>query len=77
MPQIIFELPLKGINKGLPSDRPMPAYSEYMNNVRAIDILERKIRISQRPSLDKWGDGDLIGGANQPVVAMCTVSSVA
>ena len=30
----------------------------------------------QRPPLDKWGAGVRIGAAQNPVVAMCTVSSV-
>ena len=46
-----------------------------MNNVRAKGVGGR-ILIYQRPGLDKWGDGNQVGDAEQPVVAMCTVSSV-
>jgi hypothetical protein len=62
--------------KGLNPNLTLPAYSEYMNNVRPIDVLEKRIRIGQRPGLDKWGAGTLIGAAEQPVVALCTVSTV-
>jgi len=75
MPTIEFELPLRGVVQGLPSDKPTPKSSEYMNNVRVIDILERKVRIGQRPALDKWST-DQVGAAEQPVVAMCIVSTV-
>jgi len=72
---IEFELPLRGINKGMPSDTPGKNYSEYMNNVRVIDVLEKKVRIGQRPGLDKWSDNQ-IGDAEKPIVAICSVSSV-
>ena len=49
--------------------------SEYMNNVRSIDV-EKRIRICQRPAVVKWGAGTQIGGADQPVVCICSVSSV-
>lgn len=72
-----FDLPIRGISKGFPSDKPDKLGSEYMNNVRAIDTLEHKIRMGQRPALDKWGAGTKIGDAENPVVAMCSVSSIA
>lgn len=68
--------PIKGILKGLASNETPNEYSEYMSNVRPIDVLENKFRIGQRPGLDKWGNGDQIGAAENPVVAMCTVSTV-
>lgn len=74
MPQ--FTPPIKGILKGVSSDVISPNHSEYMNNVRPIDTLESKIRIGQRPGLGKWGAGTQIGSAEQPVVAMCSVSTV-
>lgn len=72
-----FGLPIKGISKGFPSDKPDKLASEYMNNIRVIDTLEHKIRIGQRPAFDKWGAGTKIGDAENPVVAMCTISSIA
>ena len=75
MPFIELDLPIQGILKAFPSDKPAKSMSEYMNNVR-LGVLEGKIRICQRPALDKWGAGTQIGAAENPVVAMCTVSAV-
>lgn len=69
-------LPYKGINRGTPVANQSPEYSSQMQNVRPKDVLEGKLRLGQRPGLKKWGEGTLIGGVNQPVVAMCAVSSV-
>lgn len=68
--------PIKGISKGLPVDKEHPTTSGYMNNVRPIDTLERRLRLGQRPGLDKWGNGDQIGAAEQPVVAMTIVAAI-
>ena len=68
--------PIKGISKGLPVDKEMPTTSGYMNNVRPIDTLERRLRLGQRPGLDKWGAGTQIGAAEQPVVAMVIVAAI-
>jgi len=54
----------------------MALSSEYMNNVRPVDVSEKRIRIGQRPGLDKWGVGTQVGAAEQPVCNMCTVASV-
>lgn len=75
MANIEFTPPVRGINKGLPADKSVPGSSEYMNNVRPVDVSEKRIRIGQRPGLDKWST-DQVGGALQPVVAMCTVSTI-
>ena len=77
MPHINFQLPIKGTFKGGSVEQGPALTSGYMNNVRARDVLENRVRIGQRPGLDRWGDGDQVGAAEQPVVAMCTVSSVA
>jgi hypothetical protein len=69
--------PIKGISKGLPVDKEQPTTSGYMNNVRPVDVLERQLRLSQRPGLDKWGAGTQIGAAEQPVVAFVVVAAVA
>jgi hypothetical protein len=68
--------PLKGLHRGTLHGHAPELTSEYMNNVRPVDTLENRIRIGQRPGLDKWGNGDLVGAAEQPVVAMCVVSSI-
>jgi len=68
--------PVKGIFRGsLPGHAP-ELTTEVMNNVRPIDSLDKRIRVGQRPGLDKWGNGTQVGAAEQPVVAMCVVSSV-
>lgn len=72
-----IQLPIKGKSLGVPVELSPPATSGYVNNIRPRDVLENRIRIGQRPGLDKWGDGDQIGGSEQPVVCICTVSSVA
>lgn len=72
----IFLPPIRGILKGLDSGDAAPNFSEYMNNMRPVSTLNDKIIICQRPALDKWGNEDQIGAAEQPVVAMCVVSAV-
>ena len=68
--------PIKGVSKGLPVDKEQPTTSGYMNNVRPVDVLEKQLRLGQRPGLSKWSDTQ-IGAAEQPVVAMCIVAAVA
>jgi hypothetical protein len=68
--------PVKGIFQGTEFDHAPQLTSSYMTNVRPRDILEGRIRIGQRPGLDKWGDGDRIGAAFQPVVEILSVASV-
>ena len=75
MSMLNFILPIKGFSEGFTVDKAAPATSGYMNNVRAI-VLDKKIRIVQRPAVIKWGAGTQIGGAEQPVVAMTVLSSV-
>lgn len=75
MANIEFTPPLKGINKGLPADKPMPLSSEDMDNVR-IGGFSGRIVVVQRPGLGKWGAGIQIGDAENPVVSMVTVASV-
>jgi len=67
--------PIKGVSKGLPIDKEIPTTSGYMNNVRPVDVLEKQLRLGQRPGLDKWSTVQ-IGVAEQPVVAMCAVAAV-
>lgn len=51
--------------------------SPLLNNVRPYDVQDGRARGGQRPGLDKWGAGVQVGAAEQPVVAICTVSAVA
>ncbi len=68
--------PRFGINKGVGTSEQPFATSSEINNVRLYDVLDKRARGGQRPGLVEWGDKDLVGGDNQPVVALCIVSSV-
>lgn len=70
-----FTPPIQGTSKGLPADSPAPNTSEYMDNVRAIG-LEKRVIIAQRPGLAMWST-DQVGDSENPVVAICSVASVA
>ena len=69
--------PIKGLHKGFVTEKQPPLTSFSMSNVRPYDPLSNRLRGGQRPGLVKWGNGDQIGAAENPVVAACTVSSVA
>ena len=66
-------LPYQGINKGMGVVDTPSTYSASMNNVRPRDVLEGRLRLGQRPGLAKWST-DQIGGAEQPVVAIISIS---
>ncbi len=68
--------PIRGLFKGSLTGHAPELTSEYMNNVRPVDTQEKRVRIGQRPGLDKWGNGTQVGAAEQPVVAITFVSSV-
>lgn len=68
--------PIKGLHKGFVTEKQPPLTSFKMLNVRPYDPLSNRLRGGQRPPLVKWGAGTLVGGAEQPIVAICTVSSV-
>lgn len=71
---IELEPPVKGVYKGAGVAYGPKLTSPDMNNVRPRDTQEKRLRVGQRPGLSKWGNGTLIGGSNQPVVAICSVS---
>jgi len=66
--------PLKGLNVGAPASKQPPGTSRDLNNVRP--FWDGKAVGGQRPGMDKWGNGDQIGAAEQPVVDMCSVTTV-
>jgi len=71
-----IKFPSDGINKGQAAvDQPMNT-SPDMNNARPYDTLDNRNRGGQRPGLDKWGDGDRIGAANNPIIAICSITVV-
>lgn len=70
--EILF--PFKGLYKGvLSSKQPIDAARD-MKNVRPYK--DGRLRGGQRPGLVKWGAGTLVGAEEQPVVAMCVVTTV-
>ena len=71
-----LQFPLLGLNLGRATGDQPYATSFSMNNVRLYDTQDKRARGGQRPGLVAWGNEDLIGGSNQPVVAMCVVSSI-
>jgi hypothetical protein len=76
MPRAELKFPVKGINKNWANSEQPPVTSPDMNNVRPYGTAEGRLRGGQRPGLDKWGDGDRIGGANEPVILLCQVTSM-
>lgn len=68
--------PIRGKYVGGPVSQQPALTTPACNNVRPIANEQGRMRGGQRPGLKKWGTGTLIGSANQPVVAMCSVSSV-
>ena len=71
-----IQFPYLGLNKGRATSQQPFLTTSVMNNVRVYDVIDRRARGGQRPGLTPWGNGDLIGGSNQPVVALCVVSSI-
>lgn len=71
-----IQFPLLGINKGMATAKQPYATVSEMNNMRLYDVLNGRARGGQRPGLTAWGNEDLIGDSNQPVVAMAVISSI-
>lgn len=72
---IEFQLPYQGINEGLPVSNEPGSTSGYMLNVRPRDVLERRLRIGQRPGLKK-AYSQQIGGAASQIVWLGSVTSI-
>jgi hypothetical protein len=70
-----LNFPIKGKHVGFPASKQPADTSRDLNNVRPYH--DGRVVGGQRPALDKWGNGTQIGAAEQPVVAICSVSSVA
>ncbi len=71
-----LKFPVGGINKSrLPDEQP-EATSPDMNNVRAFDTLDDRIRGGQRPAMVKRYTERVTNAAlgTGPIVAMCEVS---
>ena len=74
MASIIF--PIKGKHVGFGTEVQPEFTTRRMNNMRPYSTQNNTLVGGQRPGLDKWGQGVQIGTAEQPVVAMCAVSTV-
>ncbi len=77
MANLNLSFPFEGVDKGKAASNQSPTTSPDMDNMRVYDTLDNRARGGQRPGLDKWGNGDQIGAAEQPVVCIISVSSIA
>ena len=71
---MILNFPIRGLHMGSQSSKMLNQTSRDMNNVRP--LFDGRFVGGQRPGLDKWGAGTQVGAAENPVVAMCSVSSI-
>lgn len=69
-----LSFPKRGKHNGFRSGEQPHNTSRDLNNVRL--YWQNRACGGQRDGLDKWGAGTRVGAAEQPVVAMCSVSSV-
>ena len=68
-------LPMQGISEGLPVVNEAITTSGYMLNCRPRDVLERRIRLGQRPGMKK-AYSQQIGGTSSPIVWLGSVTVV-
>ena len=71
----VFPLPIRGVSDGMFEGSPLPSTSGHINNIRVKDVLEGKLRISQREGLDK-AFSQQVGGAARPIVLLATITTV-
>lgn len=71
---MMLRFPFKGLHRGGPHGAQPDGTSPNLQNVRP--YYGGRIRGGQRDGKLKWGNGDQIGGSEQPVVAICSVSAV-
>lgn len=70
---IEFPLPIKGISAGLTPDKETE-YTGHVLNVRPRDVLEKRIRLGQRPALRRAYSEQISGAANR-VVQLLSVTT--
>ena len=75
MANMVF--PIRGIHVGFGTEIQPEFTTRRINNMRPYNTQGTTLVGGQRPPLDKWGAGVQIGAAEQPVVCMITVSTVA
>lgn len=70
-----WPLSIRGVDYSTPQDKENPANSSYMQNVRPFDVLERRIRLGQRPGMDKMFSQQ-ISGESAPIVWLQEITLV-
>jgi len=70
-----FQPPINGVSKAMSPDQQPPMTTAYMQNVFPVDTLERRVRLGQRPGLERMYTQQ-IGGAANPIVAICKITVV-
>jgi hypothetical protein len=70
-----FPLPLGGVSEGLPVVNEQGTTSGYMSDVRPRDVLEKRMRIGQRPGLKK-AYSQQIGGDAIAVVELLSITTI-
>ena len=71
---MILRFAYKGLHRGGPHGAQPDQTSPNLQNVRP--YFSGRFCGGQRDGKSKWGDGDQIGGAEQPVVAISAVAAV-
>jgi hypothetical protein len=74
MAKVQFQFPMQGKDENWAVSQQPNLTSFDLLNVRPYDVIENRVRGGQRPGLDKWGNGDQIGGDTSPIVAICSVT---
>lgn len=71
----ILRFPVQGIDKSRTPEAQPEGTSPDLLNMRPFDVADERFRGGQRPGLTKWS-ATLLGADEQPIVAICSVSSV-
>lgn len=70
-----FSIPIKGYSEGLSPDKQPPLTTGYMDNMYPRGTLEKKIRLTQRPGVDKAFAAQ-IGGEAAPIVFIGAITTI-
>jgi len=68
-------IPIKGYSEGFSADKQPQLTTGYMDNMFPRGTLEKKIRLTQRPGLDKMFAAQVGGGA-VPIVCILSMTTV-
>ena len=70
-----FNIPIKGFSESLTPDKQPGLTTGYMDNIFPRGTLERKLRLTQRPGLDKVFSQQ-VGGIDTPIIFMFSITTV-